>query len=179
MAFFDLLAKRRSVRHYTEEPVNRADLEKITAAGLMTPSSKDLHSTELLVVEDPQTIHALARCKPHFAGMLEEARAAVVVMGQLASHAWVEDASLALFAMMLQAEELGLGSCWVQVRHMVSETLGEDGQPLTSHQYLQQLLDLPEGVEVEAILALGHPARELRPRTLEEARPERIHWGKY
>lgn len=37
----------------------------------------------------------------------------------------------------------------------------------------------PEGVEVEAILALGHPARELRPRTLEEARPERIHWGKY
>lgn len=100
-----------------------------------------------------------------------------MVMGQLASHAWVEDASLALFAMMLQAEELGLGSCWVQV--MVSDTLGKDGQPLTSHQYLQQLLDLPEGVEVEAILALGHPARELRPRTLEEARPERIHWGKY
>ena len=179
MAFFDLLAKRRSVRQYTEEPVRRKDLEKITEAGLMTPSSKNLRSTELLVVEDRSTLQALARCKPHFADMLNGATAAIVVMGHLDSHAWVEDASLALLAMMLQAEELGLGSCWVQVRHMVSETLGEDGQPLTSHQYLQQLLDLPPEVEVEAILALGHPARELRPRTLEEAKPERIHWGKY
>ena len=83
-----------------------------------------------------------------------------------------------MMAMMLQAAELGLGSCWVQVRHMTAEEKGADGQCLTSHQYLARLLDLPEGVEVEAILALGHEVKKQRPRTLEEARPERVHWGR-
>ena len=98
MKLFDLLAARRSVRQYTEEPVSRKALEKIVAAGLMAPSSKNLHSTELLVVEDRSVVKAMARCKPHFAQMLEQAPAAIVVMGRLDSHAWVEDASAALSA---------------------------------------------------------------------------------
>ena len=43
---FDLLSARRSVRQYTEEPIERNKLQQIVAAGLMTPSSKNLHSTE-------------------------------------------------------------------------------------------------------------------------------------
>ena len=67
MELFELLAARRSVRQYTEEPVSRKALEKIVAAGLMAPSSKNLHSTELLVVEDRTVLKAtanpvLARC---------------------------------------------------------------------------------------------------------------------
>ena len=175
MELFDLLAARRSGRPYTEQPVSRQDLEKIVKAGLMAPSSKNLHSTEFLVVEDRGILKAMAHCKPRFGQMLEQAPAATVVMGRVESHAWVEDASV---AMMLQAAELGLGSCWVQVRHMTAEEKGADGQCLTSHQYLARLLDLPEGVEVEAILALGHEVKKQRPRTLEEARPERVHWGR-
>lgn len=57
MNFFDLLSARRSVRQYTEEPIERNKLQQIVAAGLMTPSSKNLHSTEFLVVEDRE---------PHF-----------------------------------------------------------------------------------------------------------------
>lgn len=178
MELFDLLASRRSVRQYTEQPVSRQDLEKIVKAGLMAPSSKNLHSTEFLVVEDRGILKAMAHCKPRFGQMLEQAPAAIVVMGRVESHAWVEDASVAMMAMMLQAAELGLGSCWVQVRHMTAEEKGADGQCLTSHQYLARLLDLPEGVEVEAILALGHEVKKQRPRTLEEARPERVHWGR-
>ena len=40
MNFFDLLSARRSVRQYTEEPIERNKLQQIVAAGLMTPSSK-------------------------------------------------------------------------------------------------------------------------------------------
>lgn len=178
MELFYLLAARRSVRQYTEQPVSRQDLEKIVKAGLMAPSSKNLHSTEFLVVEDRGILKAMAHCKPRFGQMLEQAPAAIVVMGKLESHAWVEDSSVAMMAMMLQAAELGLGSCWVQVRHMTAGEKGADGQCLTSHQYLARLLDLPEGVEVEAILALGHEVKKQRPRTLEEARPERVHWGR-
>ena len=131
MNFFDLLSARRSVRQYTEEPIERNKLQQIVAAGLMTPSSKNLHSTEFLVVEDRSLISQMARCKPRFGEMLTQATAAVVVLGRLESHAWVEDASLAMLAMMLEARELGIGSCWVQVRHMVSEKIGSDGNPLT------------------------------------------------
>lgn len=179
MSLFTLLSARRSVRQYTDEPVSREDLQKIVDAGLMTPSSKNLHSTELLVLDDPETVHQLAACKPHFGDMLKQAPAAIVVLGNLSSHAWVEDASITLTAMLLQAAELGLGACWVQVRHMVSETLGEDGKPLTSDQFIRQRLHIPEGVEVEAIMALGHPTKPQRPRTLEEMKPERVHWGKW
>ena len=155
MNFFDLLSARRSVRQYTEEPIERNKLQQIVAAGLMTPSSKNLHSTEFLVVEDRSLISQMARCKPRFGEMLTQATAAVVVLGRLESHAWVEDASLAMLAMMLEARELGIGSCWVQVRHMVSEKIGSDGNPLTSNKDLQELLHFPDGLEVEAILSLG------------------------
>lgn len=124
MELFDLLAARRSVRQYTEQPVSRQDLEKIVKAGLMAPSSKNLHSTEFLVVEDRGILKAMAHCKPRFGQMLEQAPAAIVVMGRVESHAWVEDASVAMMAMMLQTAELGLGSCWVQVRHMTAEEKG-------------------------------------------------------
>ena len=90
----------------------------------MAPSSKNLHSTEFLVVEDRGILKAMAHCKPRFGQMLEQAPAAIVVMGRVESHAWVEDASVAMMAMMLQAAELGLGSCWVQVRHMTAEEKG-------------------------------------------------------
>lgn len=179
MSLFTLLSARRSVREYTSEPVRRDDLQRIVDAGLMTPSSKNLHSTHLLVLDDPETVHRLAACKPHFGDMLKKAPAAIVVLGQLSSHAWVEDASVTLTAMLLAAAELGLGACWVQVRHMVSESVGEDGKPLTSDQFIRRLLHIPEGVEVEAILALGHPTKQHRPRTLEEMKPERVHWGKW
>lgn len=129
MELEQLLLARRSVRHFTAEPVDPADLKKILAAGLSVPSSKNLHSSELVVVTDPEQVHALADCKPQFGQMLREAACAVVVLGATSSHAWVEDASLTLLAMLLQATELGLGSCWVQVRHMHAAALGADGKP--------------------------------------------------
>ena len=166
MELEQLLLARRSVRHFTAEPVDPADLKKILAAGLSVPSSKNLHSSELVVVTDPEQVHALAAC-------------AVVVLGATSSHAWVEDASLTLLAMLLQATELGLGSCWVQVRHMHAAALGADGKPLTSSDYLREKLGIPEGYEVEAILALGHAAHPLRPHTLQELDWKKVHQERF
>ena len=179
MNLFDLLSAHRSVRQYTKEPIEHDKLQQIAAAGLLTPSSKNLRSTEFLVVEDRTLISQMAHCKPRFGEMLQQASAAIVVLGRLESHAWVEDASLAMFAMMLEAQELGIGSCWVQVRHMVSEKIGPDGKPLTSSKDLQELLHFPDGLEVEAILSLGYPLHPIRPRQLADARPFRVHWGKW
>ena len=61
MELEQLLLARRSVRHFTAEPVDPADLKKILAAGLSVPSSKNLHSSELVVVTDPETDFILRR----------------------------------------------------------------------------------------------------------------------
>ncbi len=122
MELFELLAVRRSVRQYTEEPVSRKALEK-NRGGRADGSQQQKTCTvrncwwwrDRSVVKDSGPMQA------PFCPDAEQAPAAIVVMGRLDSHAWVEDASAALMAMMLQATELGLGSCWVQVRHMTAE----------------------------------------------------------
>ena len=149
MELEQLLLARRSVRHFTAEPVDPADLKKILAAGLSVPSSKNLHSSELVVVTDPEQVHALADCKPQFGQMLREAACAVVVLGATSSHAWVEDASLTLLAMLLQATELGLGSCWVAA---------------FDPQAAREVLALPEGVEPILLTPLGYPASAPGPK---------------
>ena len=82
MNLFDLLSARRSVRQYTKEPIEHDKLQQIAAAGLMTPSSKNLRSTEFLVVEDRALISQMAHCKPRFGEMLQQASAAIVVLGR-------------------------------------------------------------------------------------------------
>ena len=177
--FSELIRIRRSMRKFTEEELNQDEVVALLRAALISPSSKGVRPWEFVVVDNKELLQQLAHCKEHGAELVEGAPLAVVVLADpTQSDVWVEDASVAMMAMMLQAAELGLGSCWVQVRHMTAEEKGADGQCLTSHQYLARLLDLPEGVEVEAILALGHEVKKQRPRTLEEARPERVHWGR-
>ena len=63
---------------------------------------------------------------------------AIVVMADpLASDVWIEDAAIASIMIQLQAEDLGLGSCWVQVRERFTAT----GMP--SDEFVHGILDIP------------------------------------
>jgi septum formation protein len=66
------------------------------------------------------------------AAFLADAAMAVVVMADpLASDVWIEDASIASIMIQLQAEDLGLGSCWIQVRERFTATGIEETYPDT------------------------------------------------
>lgn len=83
---------------------------------------------------------------------------AVVVMADpLASDVWIEDASIASIMIQLQAEDLGLGSCWIQVRERFTAT----GMP--SGEYVHTLLDIPLQLQVVSIIAVGHKGMERKP----------------
>ena len=57
------------------------------------------------------------------ADFLKDAPLAIVVLADpLASDVWIEDASIASILIQLQAEDLGLGSCWIQVRERYTAT---------------------------------------------------------
>ena len=59
----------------------------------------------------------------HGASFLGDAALAIVVTADpLASDVWIEDASIASLMIQLQAEDMGLGSCWIQIRERYTAT---------------------------------------------------------
>ncbi len=75
----------------------------------------------------------------------------------LVSDVWIEDASIASIMLQLQAEDLGLGSCWVQIRERYAAT----GMP--SDEYVRSVLDIPLQLQVLSVIAIGHKGMERKP----------------
>ena len=86
---------------------------------------------------------------------------------------WIEDAAIASIMIQLQAEDLGLGSCWIQVRERFTAT----GMP--SGEYVHTLLDIPLQLQVVSIIAVGHKGMERKPFNEEHLQWEKIHINKY
>lgn len=148
----DLLRARRSIRRFTDQPIEPEKIDLLVEAALRSPSSKGNNPWEFIVVNDPAMLKQLAVAKAHGATFLQGAPLAIVVCADPAqSDVWVEDASIATTLIHLQATDLGLGSCWVQIRLRQRE----DGTG--SQAYLADLLDLPEHMMVLAIVGIGYP----------------------
>ena len=148
----DLLRARRSIRRFTAQPVEREKLNLLLEAALRAPSSKGNNPWEFVVVTDPDRLQQLAVAKAHGATFLGGAPLAIVVCADPnKSDVWVEDASIAAALIHLEAADLGLGSCWVQIRLRQRE----DGS--SSQAYMSDLLGLPEGMMVLAMVGVGYP----------------------
>lgn len=173
MTFSELIRRRRSVRLYSSDPVSAEDLERILKAGLLAPSSRNIRPVELITVTDHSTLEVLSRCKSGGSAMLAQASCAIVVLGDtLRSDVWIEDASIAMTYMQLQAVDLGIGSCWVQCRLRFGATAA-------CEENVRNLLHIPEHYAVEAILSLGIPAQAPDPRREPELTEPPIHREKF
>lgn len=173
-SFAELIKKRRSIRQFTDEQLSPEQVELILKAGLMAPTSKNSRPWEFVVVEDKEMLKQLAASKAHGASFLEGCALAVIVMANvMTSEAWVEDTSIASIYMQLQAEDLGLGSCWCQIRGRVTE------DETDSNEYVRRLFDIPYQLEVLSIIGFGHKAQDRKPFDEEKLQWEKIHVGQY
>lgn len=174
--FQQLIQQRRSIRKFTEEQLTPEQVESILKAGLMSPSSKSKNPWQFIVVEEKETLIKLSNCKARGSKPLEGCSLAIVVLADpLSSDVWIEDASIATIMMQLQAEDLGLGSCWIQIRERRS---GEENG-LTAEEYVRELLDIPLQLQVLAIIAIGNKGQERPAFDEEKLQWEKIHIGKY
>lgn len=168
--FSELITLRRSHRKFTDEPVSDEQMRTILRAGLMAPSSKGLHSYEFVTVTDPKKIGQLSRSKQMGAEFVAGATALIVVLGNPeVSDVWIEDASVASTMMLLQAEDLGLGACWVQIRER------KDAEGRGAEDNVRRLLTVPEGLRVLSIIALGHKGMERKPQNEERLKWDKVH----
>lgn len=117
MSFLDIARSRKSCRRFSDVPLSKEGMESIMEAGRLAPSSRKLDDVVLVPVEDIGLIRRLALCRDSSTTALETATFAVIVAADPdVCDVWTEDASIASIMMQLEAEDLGLGSCWVQVR---------------------------------------------------------------
>ena len=168
--FKELARQRRSHRKYTEEPVSPEDLKTVLSAALMAPTGKGLRKWSFAVTSDKTRIEALSRVRTHGSAFLAGAPTVIAVMGNPAElDTWVEDGSIAAVSMQYQAQDLGLGTCWCQIRNRESSTEGVSADSMA-----KEILGIGEDKSILCLIALGHPCDERKPQDEESLRWEQV-----
>ena len=172
--FKTLAQMRRSHRKFTDQEIDAEDVRLILRAALMSPTSKGQRAWQFVVLDDKTDLEKLSDAKDLGGQFVKGAPLAVVVLGDpVANDCWVEDGAIAAISMQYQAEDLGLGSCWVQMRGRGLS----DGT--TADTVIRGILDIPENFSVLCVVAFGHKADERKPRNEDKLKWENVHPGKF
>ena len=170
MTLIDIMLKRRSTRKFNTEKITKEELDKILQAALLAPTSMNRKPCNFLVVERPETLKELSKCKNHGADLIDGADKAIVVIADtMIADTWCEDSSIALTYMYLMATELNIGSCWVQV-HL------RDKDGVDAEEVVREIVKIDDHYRIVGILALGHSDDILAPHTLDDIDKNKIHF---
>ncbi|MBZ4676398.1 MAG: NAD(P)H-dependent dehydrogenase/reductase [Anaerophaga sp.] len=170
----DIIQKRRSCRTFEPKKVERDKIDQLLRAALWSPTSKNNRPWEFVVVENPETLERLSKCKSHSAAFLSGAPLAIVVLGDPAkSDVWIEDCSIASILMQITAESIGLGSTWIQIR------LRTDDEGNLASENVKKIINAPGSLEVLNIIAFGYKAKERAPYSEDVLLWEKVHYEKF
>ncbi len=165
------LFARRSIRAFTGDPVDPAQVEMILKAAMAAPSASNRKPWHFVVVTDARVRGALAEVHPH-AAMVVEAPLALVPCGEPSLSVpgrqdyWIQDLAAATENILLAATGLGLGSVWCGVYPGLERV-----------EAVRRVLGIPEQVIPFALIVLGHPAELKEPRTQYDS--QRVHTNRW
>jgi nitroreductase len=172
--FLPLLRKRRSIRKFKNQEVEPEKVEMLVEAALRAPSSMGNQPWEFIVVTEPVLLEKLSKAKPHGSSFVKSASLGIVVCANPEkSDVWVEDASIAATYIQMAAESVGLGSCWIQIRER------KHGGEKTSGDYISEVLQIPDVMRVQCIIALGYPNETKSPHGRETLDYGKVHKDSY
>jgi F420 biosynthesis protein FbiB-like protein len=190
MTALDVIRARRSIRRYTDQPVNRALIETVLEVATHAPSAHNRQPWRFAVVTSPEAKARLASAlgERWRADRLADGDAPDVVEADIArSHARITAAPVVILAcltmadmdgysdtrrksaerimavqsvaaaiqnLLLAAHAKGLGVCWMCA-------------PLFAPEAARAALDLPDDWEPQALVTLGYPAEEAKPKVIE------------
>lgn len=149
------ISQRRSIRSYREMDVEEDKLKKVLEAARYSPSASNRQEWKFIVIRDKETKRRLAKAAFN-QSFIAEAPVVLVACGTetntimlCGQPAYAIDVSIACAFMILQAYELGLGTCWIGA-FMEDE--------------VKRILDIPDPIRVVAMTPLGYPKESPSPR---------------
>ncbi len=163
MPFIDLIQKRRSVRRYADRPIPRADLLKCIEAARLAPSACNSQPWKFIVIDEPElkgrvaekifsgvyAMNKFAKAAPVLVAVVSEKMKFLATVGSQVrdTRYYLIDIGIACEHFILQAQELGVGSCWIG---------------WFNEKALKKELKLPNDKKVDIVIALGYPPEEKR-----------------
>jgi nitroreductase len=167
-----VIHSRKSVRHYTGEPVSKDDLMTLLKAGMAAPTARNQQPWVFIVVTDDFTLLKLAKGLP-YTKMIVKSRACIVVCADMNKALpgeerdfWVQDCSAASENILLAAEAIGLGAVWSGM-YPLEERVA----------HVRKVLELPDTIIPLNVIAVGHPTGAEKPQ--KKFDPNNIHWEKW
>jgi nitroreductase len=158
----NIIKSRRSVRAYKSDLLGKAELDAIVEAGIYAPSGHNQQPWHFTVIQDREVIGSINRkCKAVMAGtgvewikkigtnpavdITHNAPVLIIISCRKDSVSGKADCVAAMQNMLLQAESMSIGSCWMG---FVGFIFGDAEE--------MRLLGVPEGYEAQQASVFGY-----------------------
>jgi nitroreductase len=161
-----LFQARRSIRKYLPAPVERDKITRCLEAARLAPSAENVQPWRFIVLDDPAIKNEFSR--QAFSGIYAPTRFAanapviIVVLAKLdvlanrigkqiqGIHFYLIDIGIAGEHLVLQAQELGLGCCWIGWFNI---------------RRVRKFLKIPRAYKIVSLISMGYPeSTEIRPK---------------
>lgn len=154
MNFIELAKSRYSVRKFADRPIEQKKLDLILEAGNVAPTGCNYQPQRIYVVQSEEIISKLNKLSKCIFGAKT-----VLVFTYNTDEDWknplengirsgVQDVSIVATHVMLEAWELGIGTCWVNY---------------FANSKLEKELDLPQNEKAVLLMPIGYPADDSTP----------------
>lgn len=164
MEAFDCIAKRASVREYQSKLVEKASLEKLVDAGRRAPTARAIEPWEFVVIQNKETLKELGQISPN-GSFVKDATACIAIFCKQTKY-YLEDGCAATENILLAAQALGLGACWIA------------GDKKDYVNVVAELLGVPQDLKLVSLISIGWPkerVEQVKTRTVNEV----IHWERF
>lgn len=154
MEFLELAKKRYSCRSFSDKLVPEDVLNKILEAGRVAPTARNRQPQKLYVIKSKEVlekIDTVTKCRynaPIVIAIGYDHEVVSPIPGNEAKNFGEIDNAIVITQMILQAEELGVQSCWVGA---------------FDHGDAEKVLGLPANIELTALLPIGYATEAGKP----------------
>lgn len=151
--FEELVKARYSVKGFSEKKLEEEKLQKILEVANLAPTAKNSQAHRIYVLQSEDALEKARSLTPCTYGastvlLFAYSKDEEFHYPESASTSGIEDASIVATHVMLEAAELGVGTCWVN---------------FFTPEKAKELFGLPENEEVVALMPIGYAKEGTRP----------------
>lgn len=152
MDFSKLASERFSCRKFKEQEVEQEKIDEILRAAMVAPTAVNKQPQRILVLNDKEKLKKLDKCTKYgfnapLCFVICYDRDKAYNRGYDGKNSAEIDASIVTTHMMLQAQDLGLGTTWVMAFNPIA---------------VRECYSIPDNLEILALLPTGYPAEDVQ-----------------